>query len=177
MVVMAGPESKSFLVDLTKQLDRFEKLTAGKGIKALIPDADDEETIDASGEDEEEDFAPKKGKAKKAAAAFDDDEEAEISTEAEDEADLEQPQAMEDDEDEDFTAAPGKKAAKGKVKVKTLTVDDVNDACKARCAAMGGSKGRAEVLAILKKKFKTESVSELNPEQYAACIAAMAVSQ
>jgi len=59
-------------------------------------------------------------------------------------------------------------------KAKKVTIDSVNDACKKRAAA-GGKKGRAEVLAILKKKFKTESVSDLEPEDYQKCIDAMAV--
>lgn len=77
-----------------------------------------------------------------------------------------------DDEDADFTA-PAKTAKPEKKK--KWTIDDVNDACKARAAKTGGKKGRAEVLAILTKKFETTSVSELEPEQYAEAIAAMKV--
>jgi hypothetical protein len=96
-------------------------------------------------ESDDEDFAPKKSTAKKAAASFDDDEE--------------------NDEEE----APPKKK-----KAPKISLDDVNDACKARAVEEGGGKtGRGIVVAILKKKFKTESVGELKPEQYAAVIEAM----
>ncbi|MDH4164711.1 MAG: hypothetical protein OEW15_18785 [Nitrospirota bacterium] len=70
--------------------------------------------------------------------------------------------------------APPKKAAPAKKTAakKKITLDDVNDACKAHAAA----KGRPATLAILQKKFKTQSVTALKPEQYEACISAMAVN-
>lgn len=139
--IMAGAESKAFLVDLTKQIDRLEKLYGGK--KTAV-EADDEETeteVEAAADsDDDEDFTPVKKTKAKAAKSFDDDE----------------------DDAEEEEVKPAKKAKK-------ITLDDVNDACKARAA--GGR--RKEVLAILKKKFKTESVSTLEPEQYPALIAAM----
>lgn len=108
-------------------------------------------------DDDDEDFAPKaEGKKSKAAASFDDEAE----------------EAETDDDDADFTT-PAPKAEK-KTKAKKLTIDDVNDACKARAAKTGGKAGRQEVLALLKKKFKTESVSDLKVEQYADAITAMA---
>jgi hypothetical protein len=82
--------------------------------------------------------------------------------------------ASDDDEDDDFTAPPPKKAKAEKAK--KVTIAQVNEACKARAQA-GGKKGRAEVLGILKKNFKTESISEIKPEQYGKVIDAMAVSQ
>lgn len=119
-------------------------------------------------EEETEDFAPaaKKTAAKKKptpAASFDSD----------DDAPVEEPEAeAEAEEQEDFTTPAAKAPAK---KAKKLTVDDVNDACKVRAAHTGGKEGRTEVLAILKKNFRTTSVSELKPEQYAAVIKAMEV--
>jgi hypothetical protein len=115
------------------------------------------EEVDETPEaDEDEDFAPKKKTAgkKAAAAAFDDD------------ADEDTSGAIADDEEEDegFMEAPAKKAPAKKAK--KLTVDDVNDACKERAARTGGKEGRAEVLALLKKNFKTASVSEVKPEDY-----------
>jgi hypothetical protein len=81
-----------------------------------------------------------------------------------------------DDEDDDFVSAPPpkKKAAEGKAK--KVTIAQVNEACKARAQA-GGKKGRDQVLSILKKNFKTESISEIKPEMYGKVIQAMAVSQ
>lgn len=75
---------------------------------------------------------------------------------------------------EDFTEEPPKKsAAKGtKAKAKKITLDDVNDACKAHAQA----NGRKATLETLQKKFKTQSVTALKPEQYEACISAMAVN-
>lgn len=74
------------------------------------------------------------------------------------------------DEEPPKKAAPAK-GTKAAAK-KKITLDDVNDACKAHAQA----NGRPATLAILKKKFKTESVTALKPEQYEACISAMAVN-
>lgn len=82
------------------------------------------------------------------------------------------------EEEDDFAAPPEKKAAAKKAaapKPPKLTIDDVNDACKKKAASIGGKPGREKVLAALKKHFKTSSVSELKPEQYAACIKLMEV--
>lgn len=66
----------------------------------------------------------------------------------------------------------GKAAGKTKAKPKKITLDDVNDACKAHAQA----KGRPATLAVLEKKFKTQSVTALKPEQYEQCISAMTVN-
>lgn len=104
----------------------------------------------------------------------DEDESEEAGEENEDDIDAEDEEdedeaIEEDDEDSDEEEKPAVK----KGKVKKLTANDVNDACKSLASSIGGKKGREKVLSILKKKFKTESVSELKPEQYAKCIAAM----
>lgn len=144
--VIAGAESKQFLVDLTKQIDRLEKLSGGKSLneKALASaQADDEDEADApeaaDAEDEDDGFQAKPAKKKTAL----------------------------DEEEEDEAPAPAPKK-----KAKKITLDDVNDACKARAKA-GGKKGRAEVLAILKKKFKTETISDISDDKYQAVIDAM----
>lgn len=161
--IMAGAESKVWLADLTKQIDRLERLTGGKGLKSA-------ETEDASDEDDDADFGKSvKAAAKKTAASFDEDDDGPQGSGNVDAGN--EPDNSVDD-DADFMAPPAK-AAKA-AKPKKLTVDDVNDACMAR-AKKGGKKGREEVLAILKKKFKTHSVSDLSEDQYAACVAAMAV--
>ena len=80
-------------------------------------------------------------------------------------------ETLEDDfmsEEKETTAA--KKAAKAK----KVTIEEVNAACKARARA-GGKDGRKQVLAILKKQFKTESITEIAQNEYANVIKAMAV--
>lgn len=155
MSLLAGPESKAFLVGLTQQIDRLEKLVTTVGSAAASVEAQEvadlpEETHEAAGEEEaESDFmepAPKKVATKKAAAtAFDDEEEAEEP------------------------AAPPKKA-------KAVTPKEANDACIAAVRARGNNKkAREEVLAILKKKFKTTSVQEIDPKNYAELIKAVSL--
>lgn len=160
--VMAGPESKAFLVDFSKLLDRAEKLL-NKTAGAATDDEEETDASEADAADEDEDFG-KKPAPKKKAAAFDEEEEDDVTPAAKKAA--KKAAASFDEEEEEDAPAPAKKAKK-------ITLDDVNDACKARARSTGGKEGRAEVLALLKKKFKTESVSELKPEQYAACVALM----
>lgn len=73
--------------------------------------------------------------------------------------------------DDDTTIEKEEKPAK-KTRPKKTTLDDVNDACKAHAMA----KGRDATLGILQKKFKTQSVTALKPEQWETCIAAMTLS-
>jgi hypothetical protein len=170
LAVLAGSESKAFLVGLTKQIDRLEKISKGLTGSTEIRDASEED-------DEDEDFSSKP--AKKKSASFEEDEETEETEETEeseeDEETDEEEETEETDEDEDEPAPVQTK--KGRGRPKKLTVDDVNDACKTKAASIGGKEGRTAVLTILKKKFKTQSVSELKPDQYQACIEAMAVEE
>lgn len=173
---LAGKESKEFLVELTGLVERLEKVmavggsvtnnvtniggTKKKAAKAEPEEEEEELESEAAEEteEEEEDFAPKKKSAKKAkAAAFEEEEESE--------------EAEETEEEEDFTA-PAKKT-KG-LKAKKITLDEVNDACKAKALSFGNG-GVAKVRALLKKTFKSESVTALKPEQYAECVALMEV--
>lgn len=157
VALLAGEETKQFLANLTRQVDRLEALGGGKlKGKPKTEDDEDEETTETEDE-EDEDFAAKKSKKK---AKTDEDEETEESEDADEE------ETADADEDED--EAPAKK--KGKAK---LTIDDVNDACKAYAKATS----RADALKVLKKKFKTDSIADLKPEQYADCIKAMTVEE
>lgn len=170
LALLVGAESKQWLADLTEQLDRMEALQS-KGTKAPMksktPAADDEEEVEVRrpkkaapvevDEDEDDELpvkksAPAKGKKK---------------VDPEDEEMGEAP----DEDDEDFPA-PKKKPAKKKA----VSVDDVHDACKAKAASLGKA-GRDAVLAILKKQFRVKSVSELEEDDYAAVIEAMAVEE
>lgn len=167
--IMAGAESKVWLADLTKQIDRLERLTGGKGLKVDASEETEEaEEIEAAEttDDAEEDFAPKKGKPSKKAAAFDDDEE-----ETETEETSEHYPAIE--EEESFDAAPVKKAKKSQ----DVTIKQVNEACKVRARLEGkkGKKGVDVVKGILLKKFKTDSLQKIGVEHYPAIVAAMAV--
>lgn len=158
LALLVGAESKEWLSNLSSELDRAEKIL-GKGAKAKASrEAVEEEENEE--EEEQDDFASKskRGKAKKA-ASFDDDDSAE--EENEDESD-----DASEEESDDIDVGSLKKG-----KAKKLTGDDVNDACKAKAA----ESSRSEVLAILKKKFKVKSISDLEPSQYAAVIKAMEV--
>lgn len=141
--LLVGEESKRWLSNIEALITKLEKLT-GSAVKAAALDTEDDEASDV---DDDEDFASK-AKTKKTATV--------------------KAKSFEDDEEtEDEEPAPRKRAKK-------LTVDDVNDACKEYAREMGGGKdGKLEVLKILKKKFKTDTVTELEPDQYAAVIAAM----
>lgn len=143
--MLAGAESKQFLVDLTKQIDRLEKLANEYGVPTAATKPDETEERDA-----DEDFEPKKSKVKTMP-------EPDLPGDGDD-----------DDGEPDFKAPTVKKE-----KVKKVTVDDCNDAAKTRAMIKGGKLGRTEVLSLMKKHFKTESVSELKPEQYEKFIQVM----
>lgn len=178
--LMAGAETKAFLVDFTKQIDRLEKLH-GLDKNAPKKSAKAEESEEEE-ESEDEDFGPKKTK-KAASSSFDDEEE--------DEKEKEKSESEEEeDEDEKEEKEPKKQAkATAKTKAKKYTLDDVNDACKAKVAELidsgrnrkvkgkltpvTGKEARSFVLGILEENFETTSVTELEPEQYAEAIKAL----
>lgn len=152
--LLVGAESKEWLKTLTDVVERLENAITKTPVKT--------EVVEQAEQDDEgfEDAPPKKEKKK---ASFDDEDEDLPKAQ---ESKAEESKA---EESEDFMdAAPVKKAKK-------LTAEDVNAACKARAAVVGGKAGRSEVLAILQKKFKTQSISEIKEDAYAAVISAMAV--
>jgi len=145
VAMLVGPESKAFLATLAELVERMEAATAATTTTT---------------------------KKKAAPVATDEDD---TDVEADEDEDFAPPKktaakkaAASFDEDED-DAPPVKKTKKAKV-----TVEDVNDAAKARAKA-GGKNGRAEVLKILKKGWKTESISEIDPEDYEAVLEALTV--
>lgn len=90
---------------------------------------------------------------------------------------IDEPIVDEDESDEEDEAPVKKKAT---AKPKKLTVNDVIDACKAYTNAgiengKPGPVARKATVAILEKKFKVKSVSDLEPEQYADAIKALKV--
>ncbi len=163
LALLVGAESKAWLRDLTAIVERLEKASTtktGKTAKATEVDEDDE--IEAAADDEDEDFAPKKKKAKKTTSFDDDDAEIEAATDDEDE-----------EETDTFSARTAKEKS-SKKKAPKITRDDVNDACKAYAASFAKG-GREQVLKVLRKKFKTETISDIDPKQYEAVIEALAV--
>lgn len=172
VAMLVGAESKAFLQDLTEQLDRMEKLAAqikGAPVKAAAPVETEDEEVD-------ETPAPKakRGRpAKVKAAVVDDDDDFEEEDEENEEEEVDDEEA-DDEETEDEEEAPA--PVKAKAKAKKITIDDVNDACKAFARENGGGKaGRDAALKILKKHFKVTSLSEIAPENYAKIIQLMAV--
>lgn len=133
----------------------------------------EEPLTETESEDVEETPAPKKrgrpaATVKKAAPAtsFDEDEDEETVSVL-----VPSEESFEDEESfEEETPAP-KKAKPAKI-----TIDDVNDACKAFARENGGGKeGREATLKILKKHFKVTSISDLAVEDYPKVLKALAV--
>ena len=167
VAMLVGAESKQWLLDLTKLVERMEKVT-GKKTKTSEPEDKEEEVS------EDDDFAPaakKRGRPKKAASFDDEEEETELAADdgAEDAED------EDEEETDEISAADLRKSTKAK----KVTLDAVNDACKARVASImeraecSGKEARGKVLLLLKRKFGVESVSELKPAQYADVVAVM----
>jgi len=179
IAMLAGNESKQFLASLSTEIDRLEKVA--KQIEKLKGGltASAETALDEDDEDFTEAPKAKRGRPKKAAAVadFDDDGEDEESDTAEETEAEEEETEAEAEEAEETTETPDDEdeAPVKSKKAKKVTVDDVNDACKKLAQHIGGPDGRKYVLGILKKKFKTESVSALDESQYEACIKAMVI--
>lgn len=112
--------------------------------------------------------AAKKDKAKAADEEIEEEEETE-SEEEETEEESEESNEEETEEEEESEEEEEEEEIPAKGKKLKLTLDDVNKACKT--AAKNTS--RAAVLKLLKKKFQVASVSDLEPAQYKAVIAAL----
>ena len=181
IALLAGAESKEFLRGLTAALDRLEKLLAraeGLTVKAAPKINKDED---------EEDETPKsktKAKAKKVAPpeegdSDDDDDSDSVSDDADDDDDAEDDsdddrddddsesvdvsdEDDDEDDEDDEDEAPKPKKAKA-AKAKKVTSDDCNDIAKKLVKVTD----RDTVYKLMKKHFKTKSIAELKPEQYA----------
>ncbi len=156
--ILAGAESKQFLVNLEKLVKRMEAVAT-----SATTEAEETET-EAETEAEETE------------TSFDGAEEEAEETEAE-ETESESFDAPAEEEDE----APKKSAKATKApKAKKVTTDDVNDAAKAAVTRIIGKRGvtgkdaRGVVLACLKKNFKTETISKLDDEQLAKAVTVLA---
>lgn len=103
---------------------------------------------------------------KKAAPVVEDDEELDLlADDSSEDVELD-----EETFDEEIEEEP---APKKTTKAKEITEKQVQDAAKLHAAKNG--EGRKKTLAILQKKFKVQSVGELDKKQYAAVIAALKV--
>ena len=147
LALLVGEQSKGFLASLTTQIDRLEALAGKLGGTAS----------EAAGYvDDEEDEIPKKTAKKKTAVADDEDYNDET---------VHSKHAGDDDDEPEIAANPAKK----KKKAAKLTADDVNDALKALAKATDFKTAKS----FLKKKFKVDSVVDLDEEDYAEVIAAV----
>jgi hypothetical protein len=156
IAMLVGAESKAFLANLTEQIDRLEKLS-GKKLKVTKAGAVDDEDEDED-EDADEEEKPKKKKGGKLAASDDEDSDDEDSDDDDDSDEDDESDSDEDaDEDEEETTKKSAKGKKGKV-----TLDDIKDACRAYMAETN----RATVEKLLKKKFGTKTVKEIDPDDY-----------
>lgn len=145
-----GSTGKDIAAHLRFQAGLFEGLEP----KVASSRANTEAPVAVEVEDVEEPAAPKakRGRPAKAVAAQTSFDEEETTTE--------ESESFEDEET--FEEAPAPKKAKTK-----LTLESINDLCKAFARENGGGKdGRDAVLAILKKHFKTTSISSLDVEDY-----------
>jgi hypothetical protein len=154
LALLVGEESKAFLSELTKQLDRMEKL--GDKTQPVVDEEADE--AEETEEEAEADFTAKPAKKPRAKKAPKPDEDDEEEVEEADEA---------EETEEDDEPVPAKKA-----KAKKLTIDDCNDAAKALAASLG-KKGVERVKALMEKHFQTQTLSELEESDYESFIALM----
>lgn len=185
--ILVGAESKAFLADLTKLVERMER-AAGVKTKAGAVVEDDSDDLD-----DDTDFGVDPKPAKKAAAfeeddipGIDDADLADADTDADEDDDF-APKTKskktaaasfeEDDSDDVEPEVETKKTTKAK-KAPKLTTDDLNDACKARVARLT-KKGQSTTEAldairkVMKKRFGVKSVAQVKPEDFAKFIEVM----
>jgi hypothetical protein len=146
--------------ELAKELKRLSNwyskfATPPKAGKAKPKDEDEEEEDEEESEDEADE-------------SEDENEEDESEDESDDSDDDEEDESEDedDDEEEDEKPAKGKKGTK-----KKLTIEQVNEAAKAACKRDGWS--RKKVLSILKKKFGTETLSDVPAAKWPDVIKAL----
>lgn len=145
IALLAGAESKKFLLDLTKLVERMEKAASGKKAAAKPEAEEEEESIDGVSEEVEE--------------ALDED----VPSE-----DLESFDDVETADEDEVEEAPPKKAKKTEAKA-------VHAAALAKMGVLNKKKagtGKAAILAVL-KKFKASKVDDIKESDRAKVIAAI----
>lgn len=174
-------------VELAKQLRAFaanlDGAPAAKSGKVQAADDEDETEVDDDSDDEEESKPAKKKAGKKVTKkkvvddndeddSDDDDSDDDDNAETEDDDDDDADEDTDSDDSDDEDEKPAKKKAPAK-KAK-VTIKDVNAACKAYAKSLGKT-GFEKTQALLKKKFKVSSISDLKPEHYATAVKLLAV--
>jgi hypothetical protein len=153
--ILAGEESKKFLMGLEEVVDRLERVAR----VLRSPEENEEAGVTSSDEDDEEEKpAKKKAATKKKADSFEDGDEEDAQDSEDEEAEKEDDEAEEDEDD----AEEEEPATKKKKKADKITSDDLNDAAKARAARTSV----AETKAFIKKKLGVKSISEIEEEDY-----------
>lgn len=152
--------------EMAARLRMQANVLLGKSTKEAA--AETEEDIDV--------IAPSKMKtpAKKKTKPVVEEDEENFDTDASSEEVEEQEEATEEDESESENDDDDDEEVEIPKKVKKVTIKDVNDACKTLAA--NKKVGRNGVLKILKAKFKTESIQEIDSKLWPQVIKAMNVS-
>lgn len=158
--IMAGPESKKFLVELTKLVQRME--AAATPLKGKKSASKKEELEDAEEEEiEEEDEANHEAEESEESDDADDSD----SDETDSQDDGPEESDADDSDDSEEEEAEEKSTKKGKVA--KVTAEQVNDAAKAlhtflvKKKKLTSKKAFAQIKATLNKAFDTESVSQI----------------
>lgn len=199
LALLVGAESKEWLANLTKQIDRLERLSnpGAKEVEAVPVEAEEEDSrgeipkkrgrkpkakfAEGTGEsedssdtdisvDDDEDFPTVKTKGSGKSKKSESFDEDDTSENADDNI------LSETDDTDDDEPKPKKRFKKS---ANLSTIDDVNNACKDKLAAyvdergVGRGDARKLVLRLLKKEFGVSSPDELTEDQYADAVAVL----
>lgn len=203
LAIMAGEQSKQFLIDLTKLVERLEKIGL-KGVEAK-PSSDDSAgkyagataapTKSAKAQTIEEDFLDDDDFAPKGEEDSFEDEDDGLQASSDETSEWDDSFSDDDieaGEDDAPVAKPAKKETKAKkesakaekpakTKAAKITQKEVNLAIVEKIKAvkkarnLTGEKARSIVLSNLSKKFGTTNVNEIEPKDYASVVKYMAV--
>lgn len=182
--IMAGDNTKKFLVDLSKLVERFEAAADKLGNYTSLGKKTKAKSVDEDSEDDEADTVDESPKAKRGRPAGkktkpvvdedddadenDSDEDAEDAEESDedDESDESEDDDNEDDDADEEDSEEDDEPAKSKKKFQRK---DVN----AACAAASKRIGFKPTVALLHKKFGVKSVSDIKDKDFAAVITVM----
>lgn len=176
MAILAGAETKQFLVVLTEQLDRAEELVTK--LEALLQ----QDTKASAPKKQVEPITPmapvKKAKAKKAkeTSPFEDEETTDTSGAAVaadndfsfDEEQEESSFSFDEEQEEQQVAPP---APKAKAPPKKVTIEE----CNAAALTLMKKHNRDYVIDILKKNFNTTSLTKIEEKNYPKLLQLLAV--
>lgn len=149
--VLAGAESKQFLVDLTKQIDRLEKALTASAVVSAEPTAETKPAKTSK--------PAKAEKAPKRMAAI------------EEETDEEEIQETASDDPADFDGEEESFEEEEETEAKTVTKEDALKALQ----AYAKKHNRDKAMTILKKYAKSGAVKDVPPAKYGDLVNALAV--